>query len=370
MKYTLSIKSSLKPYQVEVLDDPESLDLKKLGDFLIVDRYFESLARASGLPYLTIAADENAKSLSALESIILALKDKGVRRGDRLVALGGGVIQDIVTFIGSVYMRGLDWVYVPTTLMAMIDSCIGGKSSINVGTVKNLLGTFHPPAQIIINPEFVRTLPKIEVISGLAEAAKICFCRGTESFATYNQLVRPLLSDVPFVSAEIAQLIYEVLSAKVWFIEIDEFDHAERRLLNFGHTWGHALEVASSYAVPHGLAIALGMLAALEFIQCDKLTEDTTEDKLVNGISPHTALRDHCNELLSYIPQTQRIYQVDLHRFAQSFQADKKHRNDQIRVIVPNRANSLGVLEVCFPMTSDSIQQATISMQKVLETAW
>lgn len=356
MKYTLSIKSSLKPYQVEVLDDPESLDLKKLGDFLIVDRYFEPLAKESGLPYLAIQADENSKSLNSLESIILDIREKGVRRGDRLIALGGGVIQDIVTFIGSVYMRGLDWVYVPTTLMAMIDSCIGGKSSINVGTVKNLLGTFHPPVQITINPEFVRTLPKIEVISGLAEAAKICFCRGTEAFANYNKLVRPLLSDAPFASAEVAQLIYEVLLAKIWFIEIDEFDQAERRLLNFGHTWGHALEVASSYAVPHGLAIALGMLASIEFIQGD--------------VSAYSALRDHCGELLSYIPQPQRIYKIDLDRFAQSFRADKKHRNDQIRVILPYQSDDLGVAEVSFPMTSDSIQQATNSMQKVLETAW
>ena len=126
MKYTLSIKSSLKPYEVEVLDDPQDLNLKKLGNFLVVDRYFETFAEQSGLPYLAIQADENSKSLNALESIILNLRDQGLRRGDRLIALGGGVIQDIVTFIASVYMRGLDWVYVPTTLMAMIDSCIGG----------------------------------------------------------------------------------------------------------------------------------------------------------------------------------------------------------------------------------------------------
>ena len=356
MRYILSIKSSLNSYQVEVLDDPQNLNLKELGDFLVVDRYFETFAEQSGLPYLAIQADENSKSLNALESIILNLRDQGLRRGDRLIALGGGVIQDIVTFIASVYMRGLDWVYVPTTLMAMIDSCIGGKSSINVGKVKNLLGTFHPPAKIIINPEFVRTLPKIEIISGLAEAAKICFCRGEVSFASYNQLVRPLLSDETFATSEVAQLIYDVLSAKIWFIEIDEFDQAERRLLNFGHTWGHALEVASNYAVPHGLAIALGMLASIEFIKADQ--------------TQYVDLRNHCEELLSYIPPSERIYTMDLQRFAQSFKADKKHRNDQIRVILPNQSTDLGVSEICYPMTPDSIQQATNSMQQVLETAW
>lgn len=356
MKYTLSIKSSLKPYEVEVLDDPQDLNLKKLGDFLVVDRYFEAFAEQSGLPYLAIQADENSKSLSSLEAIILNLRDQGLRRGDRLIALGGGVIQDIVTFIASVYMRGLDWVYIPTTLMAMIDSCIGGKSSINVGRVKNLLGTFHPPTKIIINPEFVRTLPKIEIISGLAEAAKICFCRGEVSFASYSQLVRPLLSDETCATSEVAQLIYDVLSAKIWFIEIDEFDQAERRLLNFGHTWGHALEVASNYGVPHGLAIALGMLASIEFIEADQ--------------SQYSDLRNHCEELLSYIPQSERIYTMDSQCFAQSFKADKKHRNDQIHVILPSQSTNLGVSEICYPMTTDSIQQATNSMQKVLETAW
>ena len=356
MRYILSIKSSLSSYQVEVLDDPQNLNLRELGDFLVVDRYFESFAEQSGLPYLAIQADENSKSLSALESIILNLRDQGLRRGDRLIALGGGVIQDIVTFIASVYMRGLDWVYVPTTLMAMIDSCIGGKSSINVGRVKNLLGTFRPPTKIIINPEFVRTLPKIEIISGLAEAAKICFCRGEGSFASYNQLVRPLLSDETYATSEVAQLIYDVLSAKIWFIEIDEFDQAERRLLNFGHTWGHALEVASNYAVPHGLAIALGMLASIEFLESEP--------------SQYSDLRNHCKELLSFIPKSERIYTMDSQCFAQSFKADKKHRNDQIYVILPSQSTDLGVSEICYPMTTDSIQQATNSMQKVLETAW
>jgi 3-dehydroquinate synthase len=356
MRYTLSIKSSLKPYQVEVLDDAQKLDLKELGDFLVVDNYFEELAQQSGLPYIAVEANEDSKALNSLEAIILSLRDKGMRRGDRLIALGGGVIQDIVTFVASVYMRGLDWVYVPTTLMAMIDSCIGGKSSINVGSVKNLLGTFHPPLKIIINPDFVETLPKIEVISGLSEAAKICFCRGELSFATYNQLVRPLLSDKPFSTEEVAKLIYNVLSAKIWFIEIDEFDQAERRLLNFGHTWGHALEVASNYAVPHGLAIALGMLASIDFIKASE--------------SQYSDLRTHCKELLSYVPRAERVYEMDLQKFFQSFQADKKHRNDQIHVILPNQSKDLGVAEICFPMTKESIQEATNSMQKVLEAAW
>ena len=137
-------------------------------------------------------------------------------------------------------MRGIAWSYMPTTVLAMVDSCVGGKSSINVGPYKNLVGTFHPPKQIDIDPLLATTLASEQIAAGLIEAAKICFCRGPASFAEY-------LGQEPGVGMGTQALEHVILTsllAKKHFIEIDEFDKKERLLLNFGHTFGHAIEGA------------------------------------------------------------------------------------------------------------------------------
>ncbi|WP_448629983.1 3-dehydroquinate synthase [Cellulomonas soli] len=183
------------------------------------------------------------------------MREAGVRRGDHVVAVGGGVIQDLATFVTDVYMRGLPWSYVPTTLMAMADSCIGGKSSINVGDVKNLVGGIYPPSAVVVDPDFLASLSATARAAGFSEAAKIAFCRGPETFDGY-------LAAYDGFEGDPDALIDLVLRAKRWFVEIDEHDRKERRLLNFGHTFGHALEVAVDHRISHGLAVAFGVLCA------------------------------------------------------------------------------------------------------------
>ncbi len=167
--------------------------------------------------------------------------------------------------MASVYMRGLQWAYIPTTLLAMCDSCIGGKSSINVGPYKNLVGTFHPPAAIMIDPGLVSTLSLEQTVSGLVEACKICYCRGTAAFQEYLDL-KPSPS---MTEGQIEQAVLLSLSSKKWFIEIDEFDRAQRLLLNFGHTFGHAIEGASHFRISHGIAVGVGMLCAIRLGELD-----------------------------------------------------------------------------------------------------
>ena len=179
-------------------------------------------------------------------------------RGGSVIALGGGIVQDLGTMAASVYMRGVRWAYAPTTLMSMADSCIGGKSSLNVSGVKNLAGNIYPPASVVVDPDFITSLEVEDVAAGLGEAVKIAFCAGPEVFASFLRHYEDRAHWEP--------LIEGVLTAKKWFIEIDEFDHAERRLLNFGHTFGHALEAATDFSVNHGVAVIMGMLAAGSFV--------------------------------------------------------------------------------------------------------
>ena len=177
-------------------------------------------------------------------------------------------------------MRGIKWNYIPTTFLGMTDSCLGGKSSINVSKYKNLIGNFHPPYQIEIIPEFIKTLPKVELFAGLAESAKICFCRGDKFFNVYLSLSNYFLKK-DLHNEDICNLLYHTLKIKKWFIEKDEFDKAERKLLNYGHTWGHALETATNFSIPHGLAVAIGMMASISFLKIN-LKENSLWDHCEN----------------------------------------------------------------------------------------
>jgi len=349
----LQIRSARADYSVAF---PALTDLSQWqpqADLLLVDAFFrDRLPLPDGLPVLWIEATEEAKSLDQTLPLFVALKDAGLGRSSKLTAIGGGVVQDIATFLASLFMRGIPWSYVPTTFLGMADSCLGGKSSINVGPYKNLIGNFHPPRRIEILPAFARTLPAVELAGGLAEAAKIAFCRGISSFAIYERLAEPVISG-NWQDQQLAELLHATLTVKQWFIETDEFDQAERRLLNFGHTWGHALESATSFAIPHGLAVAIGMLAAIRFAQ-----EQPSS----------SALWNHCLALLSPVIEPTQLQAFNPDRFLQAFRADKKHSPGHIHLIVPTAAaaEELGVGEVRLPDTESSQTLVLQAMREAL----
>jgi 3-dehydroquinate synthase len=250
-----------------------------------------------------------------------------------VVAVGGGLIQDLATLTASIYMRGVRWHYYPTTLMAMADSCIGGKSSINVLDKKNIVGNFYPPHSVEIDLNFLSTLTPEAIASGLCEAIKICFAKGESDFVDFcsiNQNVSSYQEDLP----NLGSLIYKSLNSKKWFVEIDEFDQKERKLLNFGHTFGHALESATNFVIPHGVAIGIGMLMALKH-------ESSVIGKLENQ------LEKELDRILQPIALSIKSWLVsfDENKFRSAFLSDKKHSNEVIRLILPQNGQ-LGLTEV------------------------
>ena len=349
----LHIRSARADYSVAFPLISDLSQWRPEADLLLVDAFFrDRLPLPDGLPVLWIEATEKAKALEQTLPLFVALKDAGLGRSSQLTAIGGGVVQDIATFLASLFMRGIPWSYVPTTFLGMADSCLGGKSSINVGPYKNLIGNFHPPRRIEILPAFARTLPAVELSGGLAEAAKIAFCRGASSFAAYERLSAPVLRG-NWQDQQLAELLHATLAVKQWFIETDEFDQAERRLLNFGHTWGHALESATSFAIPHGLAVAIGMLAAIRF------THEQPSS---------TALWNHCLGLLRAVIEPAQLQAFKPDRFLQAFRADKKHSPGHIHLIVPTAAaaQGLGVEEVRLPANEASLAAILQAMREAL----
>ena len=205
---------------------------------------------------LMVEAIEENKSFERTAPIFTWLLASGFRRDSILVAMGGGIIQDLAAFVATVIMRGAAWRLIPTTLLAQSDSCIGAKSSINIDRFKNQLGTFHAPNEIYVIPDLLQSLPDEAMRSGFGEIVKFHLLDGQTAWQDIQTKVR---WDQPEL---LRSLIHTSLRIKQRYIEADEFDRGIRNLLNYGHTFGHAFEAASGFEIPHGLAVALGMSAA------------------------------------------------------------------------------------------------------------
>lgn len=204
---------------------------------------------------IVIDATEENKSLEKTIPVLEKLVQNKVRRDHTLVAIGGGIIQDITCFIASTLLRGVPWRFVPTTLLAQADSCIGSKSSINLGATKNILGTFNPPQTIFIHAGFLETLEDKDIQSGVGEIIKVHAIDGIAAFDRLAADFDRLLSDQDLL----LRYVRSALLIKQRFIEKDEFDRGIRNIFNYGHSFGHAIESATRYAVPHGIAVTIGM---------------------------------------------------------------------------------------------------------------
>lgn len=307
---------------------------EKHAIFLIDDYHLGKLKLPSE-SLIAIPALESSKSLDYMSEIIEKMRELGANRDTHVYAIGGGIIQDIATFVNSIYMRGLRWTYFPSTLLSMADSCIGGKSSINVRGYKNLVGNIYPPSEVFVDMDFCKTLGPDEIIGGLAEAVKICYARGPEVFDQYLKL-NPVF---PLDGENGVKVVSSALLAKKWFIEIDEFDQAERLLLNYGHTFGHALEASSNFEIAHGVAVALGMLVANQYaLILDQLqgvgreSSDRLNEYLVRLLLP---LREDIQKSL---------VKIDMKTVLEKFEGDKKHRHTEYRMILPASEGGLKLL--------------------------
>lgn len=210
-----------------------------------------------------VAASESLKSIDGVTPILSWLLDSGFKRNGMLYAVGGGTVQDAVCFIASILHRGARWTFVPTTLLAQGDSCIGSKSSINHAGYKNQIGTFYPPSEVIIDAGFLETLSPGEVRSGLGEMVHYAGLDDEQTFMAYEAALAPgwQLLGVD----ELAELAMRTLAVKRRFVEEDEFDEGPRKVLNFGHTFGHGLEYASRGTISHGVAVAYGVDLAVSY---------------------------------------------------------------------------------------------------------
>ena len=231
-----------------------------LIDNKIYDLYCKNLQIDESM-VLRIEATEDFKTLNGVVTLIDFLDRNQFTKVETLVVVGGGIIQDVGAFVGACFKRGIPWVYLPTTLLAMCDSCIGGKTGINHHNAKNQIALFSAPWGVIINAGFLKTLDQKNTKSGLGEILKLHITGGKVFLKSYLSHIHAALSGD--LSAY-KQLICGALSVKKAIVEEDEFEFNYRKALNYGHTIGHTLEVLSDFRIPHGQAVLIGMIIVNE----------------------------------------------------------------------------------------------------------
>ena len=266
---------------------------------------------------LVIDATEDNKSINSLIPVFERLVGNGMRRDHTLVAVGGGIIQDIGCFIASTLLRGVPWRFIPTTLLAQADSCIGSKSSINLRQTKNILGTFKAPMDVFVSSRFLDTLEPREISSGIGEILKVHAIDGADSFDRLASDFDSLRSD----RAILEKYIRSALCIKKRYIEEDEFDRGPRNIFNYGHTFGHAIEAATSFAIPHGIAVSMGMDIA------NHVAVDRSLVSREHYVRMHGTLRRNYSEFAG-VP-------IPMEGMFSALMKDKKNTNSALGLILP-----------------------------------
>ena len=310
--------------------------IKKVGELLGIDKgrkvlvvtdtgvpaeYAETVAKGFNDSYIfTFPQGEKSKNFDTYREICEALMEHSFTRKDAVIAVGGGVVGDMAGFAAATYMRGIDFYNIPTTLLSQVDSSIGGKTAIDLGKIKNIIGAFHQPKKVIIDPDVLGTLPKRQIANGLAESIKIA--------ANFDKDLFELFLDENYMD-NIEKIIEGSLKIKRYVVEKDEKETGLRKVLNFGHTIGHGIEASAEFGeLYHGECVALGMIP-----MCD----ENVKNKLI------TALKN-VGLPTEYEYDKEKVYEALCH--------DKKSLGKSITVV---KCKELGTFEFC-EMTNEDLK--------------
>ncbi len=268
----------------------------------------------------TLPPGEANKSLTALLPVYDAFLSAKMERSTPVLALGGGIVCDMAGFVGATLLRGVPFIPIPTTLLAMVDASVGGKTGVNHGIGKNLIGAFHQPTAVLADPALLRTLPPSELSGGLAECVKHDLIRDAEGFARMELALDDLLRvDV----AALTELVAHNVRIKAVVVAADPLERGERAHLNFGHTFGHAVERISDYAVPHGAAVALGMVAACSLAVDLGMLDPRSNDRVV--------------KLIARAGLPTGGLDLDVDAVVDAMAYDKKVEGGKVRLVLPDR---------------------------------
>ncbi len=256
-EYTFAEKKVACCFDADLSLLPELAGRKNIVIITDENVYRHHAARLDAYPVIRFPAGEEHKNQSTADGIIRQLIQLGVNKDHLLVGVGGGVVTDITGYVASVYMRGIPFGFVPSTILAMVDAAIGGKNGIDVGMYKNMVGTIRQPDFLLYDYSLLQSLPVKEWVNGFAEVIKHACIKDARLFAI---LEKYSLHEYQTDRTLVAELVEKNVEIKMAVVTADEFEKGDRKLLNFGHTIGHAIE--NLHHIPHGHAVSIGMVAA------------------------------------------------------------------------------------------------------------
>ena len=260
---SFAVNSVPFPYKIEWLDnalDPAAVINADETPIVLIDRHIRSLwfkDLRSNIPTFESDASEANKTIHSAIKFSEFMESVNTTKSNMVYVVGGGIMQDIGAFACAMYKRGIPWTYLPTTLLGMVDSCIGGKTGLNHNSTKNLLALFSAPRKIIQYLPFLDTLPSREIVAGFGEALRLHTTGGPGFFSKFEDTIDQALDGNKSATHAI---ISGALSVKRAVVEEDEFERSLRRSMNYGHSIGHAIEALTNFAFPHGMAISLGTM--------------------------------------------------------------------------------------------------------------
>ena len=323
----ISLKSNIKNYKVFFAENSGFLDelLEMPDTFFIIDNKVwelygnELLEDIAGKDHIVLPINEENKTIKTAEFIYGQIIGRSAKKNINIISIGGGITQDVTGFAASTLYRGVNWIFVPTTLLAQADSCIGAKTSLNFKHFKNLIGTFFPPAKIYIYTPFLKTQSQVDYFSGVGEIAKLHLMGG-------RKFSNDLISSTEAINKKdekfLLKIIKNSLLIKKSYIEEDEFDKGHRNLLNFGHCFGHAIEAATDFEVPHGQAVVLGIILAGRVALSRGLLKEADEKFIRENI------------LLPFLKIKINEIKFDLDKTVEAFSRDKKRVGSNLPLVM------------------------------------
>ena len=305
------------------------------------------LAALRGRPVeaLFFPGGEEHKRFSSIEPLAEQMVRSGADRASLIIALGGGIVNDMGGFLAAIFMRGIPVIQIPTTLLAQVDAAVGGKTGVNLEAGKNLIGSFHQPIAVLVDPEVLRTLPEREYRAGLYEVLKHGVIASPPLFDLMAQQSAAVLAQDP---ATVDTMVSESVRIKAEVVSADEREGGLRRILNFGPTAGHALEAETKYSrFLHGEAVAFGMKAATHLASLTGLLAAGSRDAIL-----------HCIELYGPIPSLHGISAVALEARLKS---DKKTVGGKIHFVLPDRIGHVQILSGVEPALVSEAMEAALA---------
>lgn len=321
----LTIKSNINDYVVHFEKDKSFLEklVNSENTIFIIDKNVYNLHKSNILANIPqdksifLDISEEMKNIETACFLYEKIMQFSPRKNLTIISIGGGITQDVTGFVASSLYRGVNWIFVPTTLLAQVDSCIGAKTSLNFKHYKNLVGTFYPPSEIFIYPEFLKTLKREDFYSGVGEMAKLHLMNGEDATKNFVKNL-PLIDKLD--ETTLLKYTQNCLKIKKSYIENDEFDTGKRNMLNYGHCFGHAIESSTNFEISHGQAVVLGMILANKEAKKRGILSEKNEEYIYNNVLKPI--------LIVKIPQ------IDVSKTISAMRQDKKNLGKGLALVM------------------------------------